>query len=152
MVIVNRGIMMKKLIRRCWLCKSLPDTPPYVVSLFFPTLGQGVPSALSPIIPETVLVAVTPLAPPMRRHNIIVRINHKHALSNWNHLHNAMLNDAAQHSSRTVTEHRKDSELAERVTFVGSLGNLSDAGNVWCQFGKERNGNGCAHPATDVTH
>lgn len=41
-----------------------PDTPPYVVRLPRPMPGQGEPSALSPISPETVLVAVTPSAPP----------------------------------------------------------------------------------------
>lgn len=44
----------------------LPDIPPYVVRLSAPTFGQGVPSAFSPIRPETVLVAVTPSAPPKR--------------------------------------------------------------------------------------
>lgn len=38
------------------------------------------------------------------------------------------------------------------VTFVGSLGDLSNAGYIRRQFGKERNGNGCTDPATDVTH
>ncbi len=42
-----------------------PDTPPYVVRLPRPMPGQGEPSALSPISPETVLVAVTPSAPPV---------------------------------------------------------------------------------------
>lgn len=41
-----------------------PDTPPYVVRLPRPMPGQGEPSAFSPISPETVLVAVTPSAPP----------------------------------------------------------------------------------------
>lgn len=45
-----------------------PDTPPYVVLFPRPTAGQGVPSALSPIRPETVLVAVTPSAPPVKNH------------------------------------------------------------------------------------
>lgn len=51
------------------LCASLPDTPPYVVWLPVPTLGQGEPSAFSPIKPETVLVAVTPSAPPLNNSN-----------------------------------------------------------------------------------
>lgn len=45
--------------------QHLPDTPPYVVLLPLPTAGHGVPSAFSPISPETVLVAVTPSAPPV---------------------------------------------------------------------------------------
>ena len=48
----------------------LPDTPPYVVRLAAPTLGQGEPSAFSPIKPETVLVAVTPSAPPVTQNNV----------------------------------------------------------------------------------
>lgn len=32
-----------------------------------PTAGQGVPSAFNPIRPETVLVAVTPSAPPVKK-------------------------------------------------------------------------------------
>lgn len=47
-------------------CVYLPDTPPYVVRWPAPTFGQGLPSAFSPIRPETVLVAVTPSAPPKR--------------------------------------------------------------------------------------
>lgn len=43
---------------------AVPDTPPYVVRLPAPTAGQGVPSAFNPMRPETVLVAVTPSAPP----------------------------------------------------------------------------------------
>lgn len=42
-----------------------PDTPPYVVRFPIPTAGQGVPSAFKPMRPETVLVAVTPSAPPV---------------------------------------------------------------------------------------
>lgn len=45
--------------------QHLPDTPPYVVFFPSPTAGQGVPSALSSISPDTVLVAVTPSAPPV---------------------------------------------------------------------------------------
>ncbi len=43
---------------------ALPDTPPYVVLLSFPTFGQAVESCLIPIRPLTVFVAVTPSAPP----------------------------------------------------------------------------------------
>lgn len=46
--------------------QHLPDTPPYVVLSPTPTAGQGVPSAFSPISPDTVLVAVTPSAPPVK--------------------------------------------------------------------------------------
>lgn len=46
--------------------QHLPDTPPYVVLSPAPTAGQGVPSAFSPISPDTVLVAVTPSAPPVK--------------------------------------------------------------------------------------
>lgn len=46
--------------------QHLPDTPPYVVLSPRPTAGQGVLSALSPISPDTVLVAVTPSAPPVK--------------------------------------------------------------------------------------
>lgn len=52
----------------------LPDTPPYVVRFPAPTPGHGVPSAFSPIKPETVLVAVTPSAPPKTQNN---NPNHK---------------------------------------------------------------------------
>jgi len=46
---------------------ALPDTPPYVLSLSFPTPGHGVASAFSPISPDTVLIAETPSAPPAVR-------------------------------------------------------------------------------------
>lgn len=53
----------------------LPDTPPYVVRCPRPMEGQGVPSALSPISPDTVLVAVTPSAPPVWRLQWVTRKN-----------------------------------------------------------------------------
>lgn len=37
-------------------------------------------------------------------------------------------------------------------TFMSSLGDVNNVGNVRCQFGKERNVTGFTHPATDVTH
>ncbi len=43
---------------------AFPDTPPYVVFPSFPTAGQALPLELRPIRPETVLMAVTPSAPP----------------------------------------------------------------------------------------
>lgn len=46
--------------------QHLPDMPPYVVLSAPPTAGQGVLSAFSPISPDTVLVAVTPSAPPVK--------------------------------------------------------------------------------------
>lgn len=46
--------------------QHLPDMPPYVVLSPRPTAGQGVLSAFSPISPDTVLVAVTPSAPPVK--------------------------------------------------------------------------------------
>ena len=42
----------------------LPDMPPYVVFFSLPTEGQAEPSVLIPIRPDTVLIAVTPSAPP----------------------------------------------------------------------------------------
>lgn len=49
-------------------------------------------------------------------------------------------------------EEKKWYELPRRVTLISSLGNVHNVGNVWCQLGKEWDGNGCTHPATDVTH
>ena len=46
----------------------------------------------------------------------------------------------------------KEMDLMTSATFMSSLGNINDIGHIWCQFGKERNGNGCTHPATNVTH
>merc|ERR1719468_629246 len=43
---------------------ALPLTPPYVVFFSLPMLGQALPLALSPMRPDTVLMAVTPSAPP----------------------------------------------------------------------------------------
>lgn len=42
---------------------ALPLTPPYVVR--FSTSGHAVPFAFNVINPDTVLIAVTPLAPPV---------------------------------------------------------------------------------------
>lgn len=49
---------------------------------------------------------------------------------------------------------RKEKEVSVvgGFTFMSSLGDVDNIGNVWCQFGKEGDGNGCTHPATDVTH
>ena len=52
----------------------LPDTPPYVVLFPVPMPGQGLPSAFRPISPDTVLVAVTPSAPPMAKQTEIIYI------------------------------------------------------------------------------
>ena len=46
---------------------ALPDTPPYVLSFSRPTAGHGVAFAVSPISPDTVLMAATPSAPPEPR-------------------------------------------------------------------------------------
>ncbi len=46
----------------------LPEMPPYVVLAPLPIPGQGVASALRAISPDTVLVAVTPSAPPTNNH------------------------------------------------------------------------------------
>ena len=35
---------------------------------------------------------------------------------------------------------------------MSSLCNIHNIGNIWCQFGKEWNGNSGTHPAADVTH
>lgn len=43
---------------------ALPETPPYVVLCSLPMFGQATPLVFTPIRPETVLVAVTPVAPP----------------------------------------------------------------------------------------
>lgn len=71
--------VINKFIQHCTIlyhmCVHLPDIPPYVVRFSKPTLGQGEPSALSPIKPETVLVAVTPSAPPITQHNIYRLVN-----------------------------------------------------------------------------
>ena len=45
---------------------ALPETPPYVVLFSLPTAGQGLALAFNPIRPDTVLMAVTPSAPPTR--------------------------------------------------------------------------------------
>lgn len=57
--------------------QHLPDTPPYVVLSPAPTAGQDVPSAFSPISPDTVLVAVTPSAPPVKQKVSHFLLNHK---------------------------------------------------------------------------
>ena len=43
---------------------ALPLTPPYVVRFSFPTAGHAWPFEFRPIKPDTVLIAVTPSAPP----------------------------------------------------------------------------------------
>ena len=43
---------------------ALPLTPPYVVFFCIPTAGQAWPFEFRPIKPDTVLIAVTPSAPP----------------------------------------------------------------------------------------
>lgn len=43
---------------------AFPDTPPYVVNLSVPMAGHGSPLEFSPINPEIVLMAATPLALP----------------------------------------------------------------------------------------
>ena len=43
---------------------ALPDTPPYVVFCSLPIAGHATDDPLKPINPDTVLVAVTPSAPP----------------------------------------------------------------------------------------
>ena len=56
--------------------QHLPDMPPYVVLSPPPTAGQGVLSAFSPISPDTVLVAVTPSAPPVKEKVSHFLLNH----------------------------------------------------------------------------
>lgn len=56
--------------------QHLPDMPPYVVLSPRPTAGQGVLSAFSPISPDTVLVAVTPSAPPVKEKVSRFLLNH----------------------------------------------------------------------------
>lgn len=58
--------------------QHLPDTPPYVVLSPAPTAGQGVLSAFSPISPDTVLVAVTPSAPPVKQKVSHFLLNHEY--------------------------------------------------------------------------
>mmetsp|Transcript_27773 Transcript_27773/g.41074 ORF Transcript_27773/g.41074 Transcript_27773/m.41074 type:complete len:266 (+) Transcript_27773:711-1508(+) len=55
---------MAETSRRAIGLMALPLTPPYVVRCSLPTLGQAVPSGVKCIKPDTVLVAVTPVAPP----------------------------------------------------------------------------------------
>ena len=43
---------------------AFPDSPPYVVFSSLPTAGQALELPFSPMRPETVLMAVTPSAPP----------------------------------------------------------------------------------------
>ena len=43
---------------------AFPETPPYVVLCASPTAGQATPLDWSPMRPDTVLMAVTPSAPP----------------------------------------------------------------------------------------
>lgn len=50
-----------------------------------------------------------------------------------------------------------DVELIQRRvlkcgTFMSGLCNVNNISNIWCQFGKEWNGNSCTDPAADVTH
>ena len=47
---------------------------------------------------------------------------------------------------------RRERDVVSVFTFMSSFSNVNNIGNVWCQFGKEWNGNGCTHPATDVKH
>lgn len=35
---------------------------------------------------------------------------------------------------------------------MSGLCDINNIGNIWCQFGKEWNGNSCTDPAADVTH
>lgn len=37
-------------------------------------------------------------------------------------------------------------------TFMSSLCNINNIGNIWCQFGKEWNRDSCTDPAADVTN
>ena len=109
---------------------ALPLTPPYVVRFSFPTAGHAWPFEFRPIKPDTVLIAVTPSAPPCYKIKTF-----KFTVCN---------------QTKGFTEIGFVLNCTVSNTNLSSSSNVNNIGNVWCQLGKERNCCYFSYPSANI--
>ena len=113
---------------------AFPLTPPYVVRFSNPTAGHACPLELSPIKPDTVLIAVTPSAPPCYDIKIIYLLSRDTFADN-----------------KIICKNRKILHISFRV-YLCSSGNVDNIRNVWRELGKKWNGSHFPNPGTNVSN
>ena len=109
---------------------ALPLTPPYVVRFSFPTAGHAWPFEFRPIKPDTVLIAVTPSAPPCYK----IKTFKFTVCNQTKGLIDFVLNCTVSNTN------------------LSSSSNVNNIGNVWCQLGKEWNCCYFSHPGTNISN
>lgn len=105
--------------------------------------GQAEPSGLNPISPDTVLVAVTPSAPPSRRD-----CGETCATCPPYSSDSDVMGTNLMHCVPVFFD---DSGVAV-LTFLGCLGNSDNVCDIRRELSKERNLDCSFHPATNVPH